>query len=77
MHQYQHRLAELARLLYEHYPYSMGALAVPNDEYEPISQKLMPILSKATERSQLVRILEERGIDDPELVENICRIFSS
>jgi hypothetical protein len=76
LNEYRRRLVELARLLYEYDPYLMGAAAVPDDEYEPIAVRLMPILSRAVDRSQLVRILEERDIRDPALIEGICRVFS-
>ena len=73
---YRQRLDALARILYELDPFAMGILVnAPDDEYQPVARKLMPLLTSAKSAESCASVLREHGIHDEEIARRVWSIF--
>ncbi len=69
---YNRRLRALSTLLYEIDPFIMGAsVSAPDDEYDSIAARLLPLLSRAETIEDCRRVLESGGISSETLNEAV------
>ncbi|MEH0974044.1 hypothetical protein V6U77_23220 [Micromonospora sp. CPCC 205546] len=64
-------------MLYEIDPFGMGsAVSAPDDEYEPVAMRLMPLLKHATNAEDCAEILRKQGIHGEGVAQRVWASFA-
>jgi hypothetical protein len=69
---YRARVRALSSLLYDSDPFVMGrSVSAPDDEYDPVAARLLPLLRRAESVEDCKRILENEGVSSEALAEAV------